>query len=146
MDKPMASAFDQNAHTPLLSWGFRESNPVGPQTTRLQRAPVPYRQQPQKRKSRQGFPGRLLSEVLHTRSYWKGALPPGFSTRSWAGSSRHDEATPIPRINSAYESLDQDHSMVVLINIVSCAVSVVNRMFVLGEALITRLELTTETI
>src|SRR5215510_1518009 len=90
------------------SWGSRESNPAGPRR-RVYSAPrLRTGLEPRNEKSHRGFPGWLLSSVCFT-CYRKGALRPGFSTRSWAGRIWLGlEHLPAPTANSAYES--QDHA------------------------------------
>ena len=107
------------------SWGSRESNPAG-LGRRVYSAPrLRTGLEPRNEKSHRGFPGWLPSSVWFT-SYWKGALRPGFSTRSWAGRVWLGfEHTPRPTANSAYESLD--HACSALANLVACAVSFVDR-------------------
>src|SRR5215470_9859776 len=56
MDTPMAPAFHSNAHTLLLFVGLQAVEPRGSWTTRLQRAPAPYRSRAPKRKKPPRFP------------------------------------------------------------------------------------------
>ena len=65
------------------------------------RIPFECASMPWNEKSRRGFPGRLLCEISTTRSYAKGALPPGLPALS----------SKQPRAN---ESLVQDRSMVLV--------------------------------
>ena len=48
----MASAFHSHAHTPLLFVGLQGVEPRGSWTTRLQRAPAPYRSRAPKRRKK----------------------------------------------------------------------------------------------
>src|SRR5262249_9062790 len=111
------------------SWGSRESNPAG-LGRRVYSAPrLRTGLEPRNEKSHRGLPGWLLSSVCFT-CYWKGALRPGFSTRSWVARMWLGfEHTPTPMPNSAYES--RDHACSSLANLVACAVSFVDRIGIL---------------
>src|SRR5262249_43809121 len=56
MRSPMVAAFHSNAHTPLPFVGLQGVEPRWSWTTRLQRAPAPYRSRAPKRKKPPRFP------------------------------------------------------------------------------------------